>query len=178
MRLDAPAWDLHGFRLICGGQPKYSEKYVERRFDGGCGQVEKVARAYLKTRGFTEAACADCPRSLRSPGALLDAQGKVVGALQMRGELTDFKPPFWLWSSPLHGIIHLSARPKPSTCSFGLLILFASLHTMVQSARSLECLAMDAWSPSIWMPSGFNSNPEFWVLAPGSWLLHYGVVPH
>jgi hypothetical protein len=62
---------------------------------------------------------------------LLDDDGKVVGTLRMRGELTDFKPPFWIWSSPLHGRIFLSIKATPSGCRLGFHIDFGSFHTMV-----------------------------------------------
>jgi hypothetical protein len=121
---------LLAFTLLAA-ECRAQEKYVEREFTGNCDQIDQIARAYLKTRGFSEAECKGCPHSLKAPGALLDARGKVVGTFRMRSELTDFKPPFWLWSSPLHGVLHLSAKATPAGCTLGFMMIFGSFHTMV-----------------------------------------------
>jgi|SRR6266542_1079708 len=111
-----------------------AQKYVERDFEGNCDQAEIAAKAYLRSRGFTEPECPSCPHkpnSLKSPKELLDAQGKTVGTLRIRSDLAAVKAPFWLWSSPLHARVFLSTKSQGAGCRLGLWIDFYSLHTMV-----------------------------------------------
>ena len=105
--------------------------YVEREIKAGCDEAEAATRAYLATRGFTEPQCSDCPRSLKTPKGLLDSKGKSVGTTRIRREFSGVKAPFWLWSSPLHAAVFISAKPEQSGCRLGLLINFFSLHSMV-----------------------------------------------
>src|SRR5262249_14909004 len=111
--------------------PVFAQHYVERDFNANCPQAEDAARAYLRTRGFTEPECANCPNSLKAPKTLLDAHGKSVGTQRMRRDLAGIKAPFWLWSSPLHARVFISTKSQESGCRLGLWMDFSSNHTMV-----------------------------------------------
>ena len=102
-----------------------------RELSANCEQAETATRTYLKTCGFTEQQCANCPNSLKMPKDLLDSKGKSVGTIRIRRELSSVKAPFWIWSSPLHAAVFISPKPLPNGCRLGLLINFYSLHSMV-----------------------------------------------
>ena len=109
-----------------------AQTYREREFRAGCDQVEKAARAYLDSRGFTQPECDHCPDSLKSsPGRLLDSHGKMVGTARMRRELAVLPVPFYIWSDALHARVFLWPKPRASGCKLGLYIDFASSHTMI-----------------------------------------------
>jgi len=111
--------------------PAFGQQYVERDFSANCVRTETAARAYLRTRGFTEPECATCKISLKAPKSLLDAQGHSVGTQRLRRDLVGMKAPFWMWSSPLHARVFISARPQESGCRLGLWMDFYSNRTMV-----------------------------------------------
>jgi hypothetical protein len=105
--------------------------YVQRELNTTCEKAQTAARTYLKTRGFTEPQCGNCPNSLKTPKDLLDSKGKGVGTIRIRRELSRVKVPFWLWSSPLHAAVFISAKPLTDGCRLAMLINFYSLHSMV-----------------------------------------------
>jgi hypothetical protein len=105
--------------------PCKAQPFVERVFGRPCADTEVIARAYLKSRGFTEYRSAT---GLLSRKILLDAQGKPVGTRRIRRDLSRDKVSFFVWSSPLHAIVALSAKPLPSGCRLGLSIDFGSFH--------------------------------------------------
>jgi hypothetical protein len=125
--------DLVWVLIIAGAvlSCSHAQMRVERDFGTSCDQAEATARAYLKTRGFTQPECATCANSLKSTKQLLDAQGNTIGTMRIRRDLAGIKAPFWVWSSPLHARVFIGAKPQGTGCRFGLTILFDSHHTMV-----------------------------------------------
>lgn len=110
---------------------------VTHEFRAECGKVESATINYLLSRGFAAYPCQGCPPTkgrflmYLSGDHLIDAQGAEVGTMRMRGELASSKAPWWLWSSPLHTLIHVNLAPTDVGCSLRLLAMFESRHSMV-----------------------------------------------
>ena len=114
-----------GCLLPCG---RAQRNNIERRVGSDCQRAASAARDYLRNRGFTEA---DADGYLRSPAALLDANGKSISTSRIRNRLSASRVPFFIWSTPLHAQVGVATRAEGNGCILGLTITFHSLHRMV-----------------------------------------------
>jgi hypothetical protein len=109
---------------------------VERAFSCPCPEAKVGAKAYLQSRGFRVddggiLGSVGTKLWMRSDAALIDADGKVLTTSRIRTEFASPKPPFFIWSTPLHASLEVSLKPEPSGCILGITVTFHSMHRMV-----------------------------------------------
>ena len=68
---------------------------------------------------------------MRSDASLVDADGKALTTGRIRAEFASSKPPFFIWSTPLHASAEISLKPELSGCILGITVAFHSQHRMV-----------------------------------------------
>jgi hypothetical protein len=109
---------------------------VERAFSCLCPEAKVRARAYLQSRGFRVddggiLESTDTKLWMLSDATPIDADGKVLTTGRIRTEFATPKPPFFIWSTPLHASVEVSLKPESSGCILGITVTFHSMHRMV-----------------------------------------------